>query len=304
MKASRSNKGNTAYYLALLDWREKILRPPRILRPKELSDFTEEVIPSPQPENGWSTTKSLTWTGLNDIVKNIKMGFYHSRLIFRLDLKKVPEKLHEIRDIRRKLKERVEDYLNEKIIPSMEKYVKSPRVFLYPIFEIRGGELFWKSFGEQKPYSSATTCFYTKLDDPRGRGWWLRLPLIGHIVSVLFPKEVRMRVSGASIITTEMSSWFFWNLTNIIFHEGLYRQSRSIGLSEDLFKAKGTYYGLENRLEDFASRLMDTFNDLSSIRVQGLIAKIALIIAILGFLFTVIQYVYPYIARYFFPAPN
>ena len=301
MKALRSNRGNTAYYLALLDWREEIDRPPRILHPKELSDFTKEVIPSPQPENGWSTT-GLTWAGLNDIVINIRMGFYHSRLIFRFDLKKVPEKLHEIREIRRKLKERVEKYLNKKIISAMEKYVKNPRVFLYSIFEIRRGELFWKSFGEQKPYSSATTCFYTRLDDPRGREWWLRLPLIGQIASVLLPKKVRMRVSGASIITTETSSWFFWNLINIIFHEGLYRQSRPIGLSKDLFLSKGVYYGLENRLEDFAGRLMDTFLDLSSIRVRSLIAKIALIIAILGFLFAVIQFVYPYIVP--FPAPN
>jgi len=302
LKALRSNKRNTVYYLALLDWREKILRPPRILRPKELSDFTKEVIPSPQPENGWSTTESLNWAELNDIVTNIKIGFYHSRLIFRFDLKKVPEKLHEIREIRRKFKERVEEYLNKKIIPAMEKYVKNPRAFLYPIFEIRRDELFWKSFGEQKPYSSATTCFYTKLDDPRGREWWLRLPLIGQIVSVLLPKEIRMRVSGASIITTQMSSWFFWNLINIIFHEGLYRQSRPAGLSKDLFEAKGVYYGLENRLEDFAGRLMDTFLDLSSIRVRSLIAKIALIIAVLGFLFAVIQFVYPYIMP--FPAPN
>lgn len=286
MKALRSNRDNTCYYLALLDWRTKILKP------EELYDFTDEVVPAPRrSEDGWRTSRSLSWPELNENVTNIKMGFYHSRMIFRFDLKEAPETIHEFREIRSKIEERVEDYLNKKVINAMEKYTekkKEPRIFLYPLFEIRGREVFWKRFGKQKPYSSATTCFYTELDDPRAREWWLQLPLIGHVVSVLFPREVRVRVSGGSIVTTEMSRWFFWNLTNIIFHEGLYRQSRPVGLSEGLFETKGVYCGLENRLEDFASKLIDIFHDLSSIRLRGLIAQIALIIAIIGLLFTLV----------------
>jgi hypothetical protein len=285
LKAPRNDEDNVAYYLALLDWRQ-------ILKPGKLYDFRDEVIPLPRkPEDGWRTSKSLNWAELSDIIRDIKIGFYHSRLIFRFNLKVVPENIEKFREIRAKINERVKDYLDNKIIKAMEKYVengKNPRIFFYPIFEIQRNEAFWKDFGEFKPYSSATTCFYTKLDDPRGREWWLRLTLIGQAVSVLYPKEVKMRVSGGSVVTTKMSKWFFWNLTNIIFHEGLYRQSRPIGLSKDLFEDKGVYYGLENRLEDFASRLMDTFHDLSSTRIRGVIAQIALIVAIFAFLLTAI----------------
>lgn len=291
MKALSNNRSNAAYLLALLDWG-------RILEPNEMDDFTDEVVPLPrQSKDGW-VTKSLMLAGLNDIIMDIEMGFYHSRLIFRFNLKVAPKSIKNFREDRSEIKNKIEDYLKKNVIDAMKPYVekgKKPRIFLYPIFEIQGCEAFWKSFGEQKPYSSATTCFYTELDDPRGREWWLRLPLIGCILgvlaSVLHPKKVRMRVSGGSVITTEMSNWFFWNLTNIIFHEGLYRQSRPIGLSKVLFETKteGVYYGLENRLEDFASRLMDTFHDLSSIRIRGIIAQIALIVAIFALLFTVIE---------------
>lgn len=305
MKTLRSSKGYKVYYTVLLDWRTQTKIETKILSPKELSDFTKEIIPPPrQQENSWSTTKSLNWAELNGVIRNIKVGFYHSRLIFELDLKKVPENLHQFRQIRKKLKERVEKYLNKKVIPVMNKYVKNPRAFFYPIFEIGRGEVFWKNFGEQKPYSSATTCFYTKLDDPRGRELWLQVPLIGHIVSVLKPKKVKMRVSGPSIITTKMSNWFFWNLINIIFHEGLYRQSRPIGLPKGLFEDNGVYHGLENRLEDFANRLMDIFHDFSSAHVRSLMTKIALIIAIFGLLFTVIPYILPYITPYFLRLVN
>lgn len=285
MKGLRSDKDNVAYYLALLDWGE-------VLKPEKLYDFRDKVVPHPQErEDGWRTSKSLNWSELNDIVRNAKIGFYHSRLIFRFDLTEAPESIDKFREIRRKIRDRVDDYLNKEVIKIMEKYVeknKKPRIFFYSIFEIQEHEAFWKGFGEQKPYSSATTCFYTKLDDPRGRKWWLWLPLIGQGVSVLGPKKVRMRVSGGSVITTEMSNWFFWNLTNIVFHEGLYRQSRNIDLSKDLFKTRGVYFGLENRLEDFASRLMNTFHNLSSTHTRSVIAQIALIVAVLALLFATI----------------
>jgi hypothetical protein len=285
LKALRNDKDNVAYYLALLDWGE-------VLESKKLYKFGDQVVPHPRKhEDGWRTSNSLKWTELNGIVRDAKIGFYHSRLIFQFNLKETPENIDKFREIREKITERVEEHLDKKVIKTMEEYLekeKKPKVFFYPIFEIREREAFWKGFGEKKPYSSATTCFYIELDDPKGRKSWLQLPLIGQVVSVLYPKKVRMRVSGGSVITTEMSDWFFWNLTNIIFHEGLYRQSRPIGLSKDLFETKGVYYGLENRLEDFASGMIETFHDLSSIRIRGVIAQIALVVSIFALLFATV----------------
>ena len=52
-----------------------------------------------------------------------------------------------------------------------------------------------------------------------------------------------------------MSEWFFWNLTNLVYHEGLYRQSR-----EEKITSGEVYKGLELHLEDFADRLMASFS--------------------------------------------
>lgn len=289
MKASKSNP-NTLYYLALLDWRGKILSD------EEMEKFSRNINLDPQkPKNGW-ITRQLPWLNLKDKVTDVKIGYYHSRLIFRFRLESVPKDILGMRRLRIELQERVTRYLKDSVIPAMKPYVKKtnePRIFIYPIFELSRKEDFWK-FDEQKPYSLPSTCFYTELDDPGSSKFeWL--------VGSLWPRKVKMRVSGVKIITSEMSKWFFWNLINIVFHEGLYRQSREDGL----FKGEGVYPGLENRLEDFASRLMSIFYELSSARVQGLIAKFVLILTILGILITLIQFVLPWVLQNFrFPIPD
>ena len=283
MKASKFN-ANTLYYLALLDWREAILSP------ADMNKFTRDVISSPLPPiDGWITC-SLHWPDLEDEVIDIIIGYYHSRLIFRFRLVSVPKNIFGIRRLRIKLEKRVRKFLVDKVIPAMKPYVKKPRIFIYPIFELRSKENFWK-FDKQKPYSLPTTCFYAELDDPKGRKFeWL--------VGSLRPKKVKMRVSGAKIITSEMSNWFFWNLINIVFHEGLYRQSRE----DDRFRGEKAYPGLENRLEDFASSLMTMFYELSSARVQDLIAKFVLVLTIVGILIAFIQFVLPLFSQLFRPS--
>jgi hypothetical protein len=183
------------------------------------------------------------------------------------------------------------DFLIESIIPAMEQYTKNPRIFIYPIFEIQNDEPFWK-FDTQKPFSLPTTCFYTELEDPRqGR--------LSSLSNTLYPRKAKMRVSGAKIITSEMSDWFFWNLVNIVFHEGLYRQSR-----ESKFKANSVHAGVENRLEDFASNLMTTFYEVSNARAQDLIAKFALSLAILGIILGFIYFIYPLCSQLITPSSS
>jgi hypothetical protein len=72
-----------------------------------------------------------------------------------------------------------------------------------------------------------------------------------------------------------MSHWFFENLVSIIFHEGLYRQTRDKKEGK-LPSNRSVYNGLENRLEDFAGKLMTTFHEYSSEYVRRNIQKIAL----------------------------
>ena len=281
MKASNSD-ANTLYYLALLDWSEEILNA------EPMKKFTRDIIstPLPSPIDGWSTS-SLHWPDLKDEVTDIVIGYYHSRLIFQFRLVSVPRDILGIRSLRMKLEKRVKKFLEDKVIPAMKSHVKKPRIFIYPIFELQSKEPFWK-FSKQKPYSLPTGCFYTELDDAKGRKYeWL--------VGALRPKKIQMRVSGAKIITSEMSNWFFWNLINIVLHEGLYRQSREV----NRFKGEGVYSGLENRLEDFASSLMTTFYELSRARIEDLIAKSVLVLTILGIAIAFIQFILPLVLQTF-----
>lgn len=289
MKALKPN-ANTVYYLALLDWREIILSP------EAMSKFTDDIIPSPSPPtDGWIICP-LNWPNLKDKVINMVMGYYHSRLIFRFDLVSAPRDIFEVRRLRKRLENEVRKFLSDTVIKAMKSHVNVPRIFIYPIFELRSREVFWK-FSKQKPYSLSTTCFYTELDDPKGRKY-------GWIYNTLSPKKVQIRVSGVKIITSEMSDWFFLNLTNIVFHEGLYRQTRE----KERFNKENVYPGLENRLEDFASSLMTMFYELSSSRVQDSIARYVLALTVLGStaaFITIIQYILPWLLQIFRPAdPN
>ncbi len=157
---------------------------------------------------------------------------------------------------------------------------KGPRIFFYAIFELDKSK-FWCQWllEEPKPFSMSTTCFYTKLRDLEAR----RFPLFRD-------KTLRMRVSGAKIISERMSPWFFWNLANVVFHEGLYRQERIDDLNAD-FDERGIQYGLENRLEVFADQLTNTFsqqllayqNARRSIEIWIIGAIITIVLGVLRF---------------------
>jgi hypothetical protein len=233
----------------------------------ENQGFAEKILGSgTKVEDDW-IVKSLTWDNLDDMVSCIKLGFYHSRLIFQFDLLSAPNKLSGIRELRKKIEKAIEVFCENTVIKAMKFYrptLKEPCIFVYPIFELDNKNLFWKS-KFNKPFSMATTCFYTEIDD-RSSG------LLGH--------EVKARISGAKIITTRMSAWFFYNLVDIIFHEGLYRQARDKHSHRGAFVSVSTQslcHGLENRLEDFAGHLMATFHAYSSEYVRRNIQRIALV---------------------------
>lgn len=249
------------YFLCLIDWGQ-------VLGSKELKKVTDKIIGSPdRTSDGWKI-KTLKWSELSDIISKVELGFYHSRLIFKFDLSSTPKTILDIREQRERLELKIEDYCSINVIPiirSFSKNSKNPLIFTYPIFELNRQEEFWR-FNGRRPYSLPTTCFFTKLDDPR------RLRLFG---------KVKMRISGAKIIASDMSKWFFENLISIVFHEGLYRQTRDKKTGK-LSSVEEVYNGLENRLEDFASRLMTTFHGYSSEYVRRNIQWIAFGAAALG----------------------
>ena len=87
-----------------------------------------------------------------------------------------------------------------------------------------------------------------------------------------------------------MSKWFFETLVNIVFHEGLYRQTRDKKLIRK-YGNKKIYRNLENRLEDFASSLMTIFHQYSSDYSRHKIQKIALIASITGLILGLLYFI-------------
>lgn len=242
------NSGNNIYYLCLINWH-------RILTDKEMDEFKEAIErldKSPRitesTSEDWTKIK-LEWENddnLNDILSESTLGFYHSRLIFWLKLKNAPKTITKIRRIRIKLEDKIKEFCQNEIIKEIEKInkeTKGPLIFIYPIFELNREEQFW-TIERKRPFSLPTTCFFTKLDD-------------------IESNYVEMRISGAKIISMDMSDWFFEILVNIVFHEGLYRQTRDKKLKIRHLK-EDIYGGLENRLEDFASKLMTIFHQYST----------------------------------------
>jgi len=262
---------NHAYFLCLIDWED------RILEPKEFNDFAATIIGSTATTIDDWKKKPIAWPEFSDIVSNAELGFYHSRLIFRFDLLSVPKDISGIRELRKRIESKIEDLCVKDIIPAIRKYneeAKEPYIFIYPIFELCPNARFWK-FQGTKPYSLPTTCFYTELDDA---------------TRLLRRKKVKMRISGAKIVASDMSEWFFNNLVNIVFHEGLYRQARD---KDKLLAKRPIYNGLENRLEDFAAKLMTIFHGYSSEYVRRNIQEIALVAAIIGILLTILNLLRP-----------
>ena len=247
------------------------------MSPKEFNEFATSIMGSKATTIDDWKKKPIIWPEFSDIVSNAELGFYHSRLIFRFDLLSAPKNVSGIRELRTRIESKIESLCVKDIIPAIKTYneeAKEPYIFIYPIFELCAKADFWKFHGK-KPYSLRTTCFYTELDDP---------------VHLLRGKKVKMRISGAKIVASDMSEWFFDNLVNIVFHEGLYRQARG----KDKLSAKGTTYdGLENRLEDFASQLMMTFHGYSSEYVRRNIQKIALAATITGIILAILNLLKP-----------
>lgn len=264
---SERESDNHAYFLGLIDWENKILDP------QALREITDRIMgPTVKTVDDWKI-KPLCWPKIGDIASSVELGFYHSRLIFKFDLVSPPFDILGIREVRKRLESEIEDFCKDSVIEIIKAYnkdAKEPYIFVYPIFELNVQENFWK-FEGRKPYSLPTTCFYTVLDDISRR---------------LRGRKVKIRISGAKIIASDMSEWFFNNLVNMVFHEGLYRQTRD----KDELKHRGPIYnGLENRLEDFAGKLMTTFHEYSSEYVRRNIQKIALGATIAGILLAVLS---------------
>ncbi len=267
----KKDKGNYVYYLCLINWH-------KILKKDEIKDFKEEIKKLDRstesiqlPSEDWTKIK-LEWEkgdNLKDMLSKSDLGFYHSRLIFRFKLKKAPITVTETRNVRIKLENKISEFCKNEIIKAIKKILKNAKgllIFIYPIFELHRKEEFW-DYKKKRPYSLPTTCFFAELDDIEG-------------------KDVKMRISGAKIITMDMSNWFFDKLVNIVFHEGLYRQTRDDKLNPQQSE-ESIYCGLENRLEDFAGTLMTIFHQYSTAEARRRIQKISVGISIFSLIIAI-----------------
>jgi|SRR5437016_416534 len=277
---------NAVYFACLLDWKDQLVGAKQeqfkasILSAKNVTDLG---VPSDDPNKGKSwpdwQTASLKCTALKSASDALVL-VTHSRLIIKFSLRSEIDfnSLKGIREARDELLEVVKNYL--RIVQSeMAKTIsfsedQGPRIFFYAIFEMSSG--FWRndSLEGPQPATLSTTCFYTRLPDLGKR-------------YVVKPRELRMRISGAMIVTEKMSSWFFWNLSNAVFHQGLYRQERQESIN-DRYKMPGVYYGLENRLEVFADHVTNSFYQLlsakMSARLNQLILYVTIGLAVIGLL--------------------
>jgi len=244
-------RGNLLYYMCLIDWGGAILLE------EEHVKIAKAIIPEGTQKDGWLVTQcrdeKLKAAGVES---EYQCGYYHSRLIFQFKLISAPETLAKVRAIRQKVEEFIEDYLKKKMFPKVTKASnsgKGAKAFIYPVFELKSDCRLWKC-GQTLPYTLRTTCFYTKLRDTGRVLWLLRMiPCLSRI----FSSQVQIRISGAKLITSKMSDEFFVNLVNVVYHEGLYRQSREKGKQ---IQPGQVHKGLESRLEKFADAVMTSFS--------------------------------------------
>lgn len=249
VESKKKNK-NVVYFLCLINWK-KILKTGK---PEQIEKYLENIGILPRKIGDWKKI-DLDWENRVATISKSEIGFYHSRLIFQFLLKEPINSISDVRKIREALEDEIRNFCGdhgEGFIANIKDKANKPYIFYYPLFELNKEEKFWKS-PDERPYSLQTTCFYTELHDLKKK----------FIRNVIKRKDVKMRISGAQVITTNMSDLFFYRLINIIFHEGLYRQTRDEKLNKG-HKCELIHGDLENRLEDFASRLMTIFYQYSN----------------------------------------
>jgi hypothetical protein len=283
---------DNAYFMCLLNWRDKFV--PQ----KKTQDFEQSILQSNSLRmfgdvidnsmvHCWPDWRSaLIKCTKIDSATSALILITHSRLIIKFSLAndKNYRSIAEVRKTRHELEEKVKQYLSLVRVRMSEAVQfqrgKGPRIFSYATFELSESSLWQQPFVERpQPATLSTTCFFAKLPD-LGKTY------------LFTPKQLRLRISGAKIITEEMSSEFFWNLTNVVFHKGLYKQQRDRdGLNVDLgFAPTGIHFGLENRLEDFSEHLIITFSQTQlanqntrlnqSVLVLTLLALIAALVTV------------------------
>lgn len=278
VKIEHPRKANFLYYMCLLDWGGAVL--------DEATHkvIAQSIMPDGEETNGWRVTwKEDTKLRAHGVKPRFLSGFYHSRVILRFELAGCPKTISQVREIRQAIEDFTASYLQESIFPQAWKASRIyPKAFTYPVFELTARCRLWK-FAKTSPYTLPTTCFYTDLRDPEQPRWcFLRIPGLRRLAKAFLPATVKMRISGAKLITSPMSEWFFWNLTNLVYHEGLYRQSR-----EQQISSGKVYKGLEVRLEDFADRVMTSFSQSVANVVQRTLSWWLLLLTILLIALTV-----------------
>lgn len=271
--------GNLLYYMCLIDWGGRVLSE----LTSEHAKIAKAIIPEGKQKDGWLVAwwrdEKLKDKGAEP---EYLCGYYHSRLIFRFKLISAPKKIAEVRVIREKVGKFIEDYLKEKVFPDVTEASnlgKEAKAFIYPVFELKSDCSLWR-FGQTLPYTLQTTCFYTKLRDT-GRRLWLLGMIPG--LSRIFRSQVQMRISGAKLVTSQMSDEFFVNLVNVVYHEGLYRQSREKGILPGQ-----VHKGLELRLEKFADELMTSFSQSLANTMSASLNTWLLFLTILIIILTVV----------------
>ena len=251
LKIGHSRKANYLFYMCLLDWGGAVLDE------TVHKAVAQSIMPDGEQMDGWYVTgKDEPQLQAHGVKSRFFAGFYHSRIILQFELTDCPETISKVREIRLAIGDFVEYYLRKSVLPVAR--IASGihlKAFIYPVFELKARGAFWKT-ATTIPYILTTTCFFTDLRDPEEPRWgFLRIRGLRRLAKTFLPATVTMRISGAQLVTSPMSEWFFVNLTNLIYHEGLYRMSR-----EQRLKRGQVWKGLEVRLEDFADKLMAAFS--------------------------------------------
>jgi hypothetical protein len=228
----------------------------RILLEDEHKAFGEALAGNAPPnEGGWWISEGEC--EIPGVAKRFTFGFYHSRLIVSFALTEAIASVGQLRELRERVQGCARTLVAERVL-GIDRGPKA--VFTYCVFEIESAA-FWRSKGEDI-YGIQSTCFYTELPDPDSSRY---VPLSKYV----WPKPVKLRISGGGVVASSMSKSFRWNLINIVYHEGLYRESRSKQKEGKRGQGEGNgqiYEGVEDRLEQFADELMDLFSQLISNR--------------------------------------
>ena len=154
-----TNKESYVYFLCLINWQN----PLKQWELNELKNYLKSLDKSSQIGD-WLKI-DLGWEKeFGNKISTSELGFYHSRLIFRFELKELPKNITEVRIIKENLEDKIEEFFgdeSEGIIKEIkDKDAKSPYLFTYPIFELIDTAKFWSPMEKKTLFLTNNMFFY------------------------------------------------------------------------------------------------------------------------------------------------